>query len=281
MNGFYSIWSTPYLERKKTDKYWMHDFELLTFVLSAEMWKKLNGTVSIIADDKALKYLEESGVLRLFNGDVKVLSVDKDINSQIFWAAGKLFALNMLEDCQAMVDLDLVVWKNMDYSLEENDIYVIHREEITEHVYPDFTRFSVSNVYEYNKDWDKNVNPCNTALLCFNDLNFIKNYCDESIHFMKNCNEMHDNLCPMVFAEQRLISIMAKQYNKKIGSIFPFASDIGNQDIVTHIWGHKNILKFNYDERMKFCHKTIERIKEESIEAFNVISRIDYLAKYI
>lgn len=280
MNGFYSIWSAPYLHSKKVNEYRMHDFELITMVLSNSMWKKLNGNTSLIADDKALKYLDKYDILRLFNGSVDVLNVDKDINSTIFWAAGKLFALKMLDEPKAMVDLDLIVWKNMDYSVEEYDIYVIHREEITQHVYPDYEHFNVDD-YKFNPNWNKNVLPCNTALLCYKDNNFIKEYADESIKFMKSCTEKNDNLCPMVFAEQRLLPIMADLNGKSVGSIFPLASDIADQSVVTHIWGHKNILKFNYEERYKFCQKSLKRLAVEDVEAFNIITKIPSIQKYL
>lgn len=280
MDGFYSVWSKPYLDRKNTNEYRMHDFELLTFILSIIMWQKLNGKASIYADDAALKYLETKDVLRLFNGEVKSFSVDKDINSAIFWAAGKLFAIKNTSDNMAMVDLDLIVWSNLDDVLKDNDLYVIHREEITDHVYPDYENFPVKD-YVYNSDWNKKVEPCNTALLCYKDSDFIKNYAEESIRFMKACLEKNDNLCPMVFAEQRLISIMADKYNKKIGAMFEHGSDIGLQDKVTHIWGHKNILKFNFEERYKFCKRILNRIKEENSEAFDLCIKNKAFQKYI
>lgn len=279
MNGFYSIWSKPYLKSKNTDEYWMHDFELLTLILSLSMWKKLNGKVSMIADKAALKYLENSGVLRLFNGDVAELKVDEDINESIFWAAGKLFALKQLKSPDAMVDLDLVVWENMDNYMKD-DILVIHREEVTDHVYPDFEKFKMTDSYIFDNSWSKEVRPCNTALLCFKDIDFIHDYVDKSIYFMKNCLEDSDNLCPMVFAEQRLISILADKANKNIGTLFPLASDIGLQSKVTHIWGHKNILKFNYDERRKFCNKIINRLRDEFQDSYSVVENIDFLKRY-
>lgn len=281
MDGFYSIWSKPYLEKKKTTEYRMHDFELLTFILSNLIWQKTNGKTSLIADDIALKYLERLNILRLFDGNIISFNVPDNINSNIFWAAGKLYALKSLNKNLAMIDLDLIVWQDMSKLSENYDIFVIHREEITDHVYPDFEKFKVKDEYKYNKNWSKDVNPCNTALLCYKDLDFIKQYCDESILFMKSCLEKSDNLCPMVFAEQRLISIMAQLNGKSIGSIFPFAGDIGNQDIVTHIWGHKNILKYNYEERMKFCKRILNRIKDENQNTYEICANIKMFKPYL
>lgn len=280
MDGFYSIWSKPYLDSKKTSEYRMHDFELLTLCLSLSLWKELNGTVSIYADSKALKYLENTGILGLFNGAVESFQVDKSINSKIFWAAGKLFALKKLTNPKAMIDLDLVVWENFDKYLKESDIFVAHREEITDHVYPDFSKFKMKDSYKFDAEWNKEILPCNTAFFYSSSMNFIEEYTDKSIDFMKNCLEDNDNLCPMVFAEQRLLPIIAEKLGLTVNARFPLASDIGQQTTFTHLWGHKNILKFNYEERFKYCNKILQRLETSYHDAFETVIKLDEVRRY-
>lgn len=77
-------------------------------------------------------------------------------------------------------------------------------------------------------------------------------YVDSSIQFMENCRETEENLCHMVFAEQRLLAMCAARKGKIIASFFPEAADIERQDVFTHLWGYKNILKFNYGKRVEF-----------------------------
>lgn len=281
MNGFYSIWSRPYLNNTKEKEFWMHDYDILTMVLSNEMWKKHNGKTMIIADKEALSYLDSKNLLELFDNGHLELEVDKTIDSHMFWAAGKLFALKMLKEPTVMIDLDLIIWKNIDNMLFDSDILVIHREENSPNIYPDFELFELKDGYNLPKDFDKEVLPCNTALLYVKDIEFLNKYCDQAIEFMNNCVSTGDNLNRMVFAEQRLISIMAKKYNKEIKSVFPLASDIGVQDYFTHVWGHKNILKYNYEERKNFCLKIMKRLYDEFPDTYTKMSKMYEMQEYL
>ena len=98
---------------------------------------------------------------------------------------------------------------------------------------------------------------------------------------MKNCNMDKDNLKPMVFAEQRMLAGLAPVWNQKIQSSFPLASDIGAQDVYTHVWGHKNILKFNYAQRDKYCRKCLTRLKEEFPKDFAWLKKLEEFQEYL
>ncbi len=91
----------------------MQDFEKITLLLSAEEWKKLNGSVQMIADEQAIVFLEDMGLLPVFDAGVTVMEVDERINPTVFWAAGKLEALKQASDPVAMIDLQLIVWQDM------------------------------------------------------------------------------------------------------------------------------------------------------------------------
>lgn len=281
MNGFYSIWSKPYLESKKTTEYWMQDFEILTMVLSLLKWQELNGPVKMIGDQPALKYLESLSLLDLFQDGAEELVVDDDINGKVFWAAGKLYALRQMDKPAAMIDLDLIVWKNLDEWISKSDVLVIHREEITDEIYPDFSFFKMRDGYVFPKEWNRQIQPCNTALLYMEDLLFQKEYANTAIDFMKNCAEEKENLCHMVFAEQRLLPICAEMNHKKITSFYPLATDIGKQDFFTHVWGHKNILRYNFSEREKFCKRIMNRLKTEFPLAYAKMEQMETMQMYL
>lgn len=281
MDGFYSIWSKPYLIKNNTDKYWMHDYDLLTMILSVCQWQKCNGDALLIADQEALDFLDSKKLLPIFKSGYKCLPPINDIDTDMFWAAGKLYALNMLDKPRVMIDLDLIIWKDISELLSNKDIVVIHREELNPDIYPDFELFEVNESFAFDKEYDKTVLPCNTAMLYIDDMDFLHKYCETSIDFMKNTIKYPDNLCRMVFAEQRLISILAKKYNKNITSAFPLASDIGIQDTYTHIWGHKNILRFNYEERVVFCKKIMKRLKNEYNDVYSLVASMYEMKDYI
>ena len=99
-------------------------------------------------------------------------------------------------------------------------------------------------------------------------------YVDSSIQFMENCRETEENLCHMVFAEQRLLAMCAARKGKIIASFFPEAADIERQDVFTHLWGYKNILKFNYGKRVEFNGRLCERIEREFPEEADVIREL-------
>ena len=274
MDGFYSIWTQNYMKGHKDSGYKMRDYELLTLVMSLCQWQKHNGNAMLIADKYAIEYLENIGIASLFKAGVKELVVDKNINSEVYWAAGKLYALRQIDRPMAMIDLDLIVWKNLDTYFNNSDILVIHREEINDATYPDVSKLHMKDGFSFPNTWDMTVLPCNTALLYIEDDDFRRFYADTAIDFMKSTAEEYEHLWHMVFAEQRLLSILAKDKGKEIISIFPLAQDIGMQDMFTHVWGHKSILKYNYSEKILFCNKIMKRLKEEYTEAFDIVKKV-------
>lgn len=278
MDGFYSIWTKPYFLGKENTKYEMSDFEILTFVLSVLEWQKRNGDAYLICDEPARQYISSYGLDNIFKGGVMSLVVDDDINPKVFWAAGKLYALRMLKKPMVMVDMDLIVWKNIDKLIADTDIYGIHREQIRPEVYPDLDYFKFKDGYKLSSDYDREVLPLNTALLYIKDLDFIHTYADEAIEFMRHSEENTENLKHMVFAEQRLLPILAKQHGKEINTMFDIGENISYQEYFTHVWGHKNILKYNDDEKQKFCARILGRIKKDFSEYYELTVAIPEVA---
>ena len=60
-----------------------------------------------------------------------------------------------------------------------------------------------------------------------------------------------------------LMAMCAGREGKIISSFFPEAADIEGQDVFTHLWGYKNILKFNFQKRVEFNDRLCERIERE------------------
>ena len=280
MNGFYSIWSEPSLYYNKNGIYKMEDYELLTFVLSVCVWKKYNGKALLFADIFAIEYIKNCGLGELFDGGIYELNVDPGINSDVFWAAGKLTALKMAPINTAMIDLDLIVWKNLDSFVAKGDITAIHREEIRSEIYPDYSFFNMKSEYVLPVYFDSEVLPVNTAFLYIADYDFKNLFADTAIDFMVNCIEERENLKHMVFAEQRLLPIMARSYDKTINTMFDYAGNVGNQSYFTHVWGHKNVLKYNYDERVKFCKRVMDRLNKEFGDVYAICKNMEELSIY-
>lgn len=281
MNGFYSIWSKPFFSQKKEKKYYMQDFEKVTLLLSAEEWKKFNGPVQMIADEQAIVFLEEMGLLPVFNAGVTLMEVDERINPTVFWAAGKLEALKQADAPVAMIDLDLIVWQDMSAFFQGRDVCVIHEEPLREEIYPGREFFRMKPEYQFDPALNWNVLPCNTALLYFRDKNLKNRYVEEAQRFMINCVEQQENLCHMVFAEQRLLPMCAAREGRFVTPFVSAMEDLDLQQAFTHIWGHKNVLRFNYTERERFCIKCLNRLKEDAPEAYEIAAKWDDMQEYI
>ena len=91
----------------------MQDYELLTMILSALMWRKNNGPISLYGDKRAIAYVEEKGISHIWNGGLYDISVPDSVRANVFWASGKLYALKEVKAPSVMVDLDLIVWKSV------------------------------------------------------------------------------------------------------------------------------------------------------------------------
>ncbi len=280
MDGFYSIWSKPGAAYNVTGGYSLEDYELLTLFLSALEWKKNNGNVYLYCDSVVRDYLLKNG-FNIFFDEIYNLEVPEGINPVVFWAAGKIVALNKLEKNAVMLDLDLIVWKNMDDYYSKGDVLCIHSEDIRPEIYPDYSFFSMNKDYVFPIEFQSGIRPVNTAFLYIKDDEFRKYYSEVSIDFMCNCCEKHENLKHMVFAEQRLISLAAAHKGKNIYSIFDNLTGYPEQDLFTHIWGHKNILKYNYSERTAYCKRVLSRIKNDFYQSFSYLSETDIFKNYI
>ena len=281
MDGFYSIWTGPFKLKHEDTPFFMEDYDLLTLILSAAAYKKNNGRVRMYADKAGAMYIDSIGLKDLFDDGIKIMEPDEDINPKVFWAAGKLKSLSLLDKPSVMIDLDLIIWKNLDDFFTGADIYGIHREQIRNEIYPDTDFFKVKRGYRYPDGLDKAELPLNTAMLYIESLDFTHKYANESLRFMKSCTEQNENLRHMVFAEQRLLPMMVSAEGLKIRTMFPLGEDIGIQDFFTHIWGHKNILKYNRDERMKYCMRVINRLKKDFPDHMVFVSSNDIFREYI
>jgi hypothetical protein len=275
IKGFHTLCTKPYFKNNPHKEYDMQDYEILTMILSALMWRKNNGPITLYGDDRAIDFVCKKGFDQVYDGGIEQINVPDEINPKVFWAAGKLFALRQAQMPQVMVDLDLIIWKNIEDYVRDSDICAIHREGLMPDIYPGKDFFNMKPEYKFNPGWDWNEFPVNTCMLYLRDEQFKKYYVDSAIDFMENCVETEENLCHMVFAEQRLLAMCGRLKGQRISSFFPLAVQIENQDIFTHLWGYKNILKFNFDKRVEFNEKLCSRIERDFPEMKETIAGLN------
>ena len=167
-------------------------------------------------------------------------SINHLVNNEIFWAAGKIYALSMEKGPIAMIDTDFIIWQSLDTCIKESSLAVIHREGIDPFVYPDKDYFNLKDGYNFDNQWNWEVEPCNTAFAYFNDEKFIKEYTKASIEFMENAKVDDNRITNMVFAEQRIISMVADKMNLKIYEMETLDRLLSGKQRIIPIYGDIN-----------------------------------------
>lgn len=177
MQAFVSNWTRPYAVRCPGRPYQMTDFDLLTTVLSALVWRRENGSIRMITDDTGAQYYRSLGLTDLWDGGI--FTYLNDIPSAIdpctFWAAGKLYALAATPAPCVMLDTDFIVW----HSLSEHwhrPLAVIHREALNPAIYPAPSAFVLAPSYHFPTNWNWHEPACNTALTYFGNDTLRKTY---------------------------------------------------------------------------------------------------------
>jgi len=275
INAFHTL-ST--MNKTLNDEFNMRDFDILTMILSALYWRKNNGNIKLVADKQVISYLINKKLEFIWN-EIQEIE-DYDINRNMFWAGGKIFALKEQESPIVMLDTDMIVWNDISPKLKEK-VVAIHDEPIILDIYKGKDYFKMKNNYVFNDSFDWTVYPSNTALLYIEDEEFKDFYCKESIRFMRSSQDDSATLSYMVFAEQRLLSMCAKLKNINIGYMIQYPKDLGSQDDFTHLWGYKKALEYDESERKSFCRRCVKRIlKEFPSESLLFVSE-DFFYKYI
>ena len=277
MDAIHINWTKPFVNKTNVP-YEAEDFEILTTVLSALKWREKNGKITMITDSAGAEYYRKNGLDVIWDGiDTCLDSVD--VNPDVFWAAGKLFALGKQSAPVAMIDTDFIVWDTLDEN-DTADVTVIHFEELAPHIYPPFEYFENTR-FTFDKDFDRTVKACNTALCVINDAELLRYYTDTAIRFMRESYEENDRLRYMVFAEQRLLSICAKKLNKTVTSFSDMPSLFAGKDTrFTHTWGMKQQMRDNDALRHDFCNRCALRILTDYPHMKSILIKIDNLKAY-
>lgn len=279
MIGIHTLWSKPYFYKNDNPDYYLKDYDLLVMLISILKWKEKNGRMLLFADEFSKNLLEEYN-LSCFYDEINDLKVDDCIKPQVFWAAGKLYALKSMNEPCALIDIDLVCWEDISINFNKYDICAMHTEELLDKTYKNKDYFRMESGYIFPENLNWKAQPVNTALLYIRDMSFKNYYLEKSIDFMKNTLENRDSLHYMVFAEQRLLSMTAEIKDKEIKTMLKFPEDIGNQRVFTHLWGFKTMLNESPEVRKRFCLRCIRRLNKDYPYCIEKIKNIPSLKYY-
>lgn len=281
MQAFVSNWTRPYAVRCPDRPYQMTDFDLLTTVLSALVWRRENGSIRMITDDTGAQYYRSLGLTDLWDGGIFTYlnDIPSTIDPCTFWAAGKLYALAATPAPCVMLDTDFIVW----HSLSEHwhrPLAVIHREALNPAIYPAPSAFVLDPSYHFPTNWNWHEPACNTALTYFGNDTLRKTYVGQAMDFMQAARG-RDGLIYMVFAEQRLLAMCAQACGVPIHA-FSTEQDLfqGNQRDFTHIWGFKQAMQEQPVLHELFCQKCAARIRKDFPIYANICQTIPQLQPY-
>ena len=282
LNAFHSNWTTPFFHRNKARQYFIEDYELLTTILSALIWRKHNGSIKMVTDTPGMEYYQKLGIAHIWDMgiDTSLDELEKESFSPLsLWAAGKIIALSRQPVPCVMLDTDFIVWKSIAGYTEGTVLAVAHREEITPLIYPEKSFFNMAKTYTFPPEWDWSQQPCNTALLYIADEEFKNYYTSESIRFMCNLQETKDIIAEMVFAEQRILAMCAAARDISV-TTFLDVNNLETQDLFTHVWGFKMELQNKQKKRRDFCINCVKRIVSDFPHEIAALEKIDILKPY-
>lgn len=270
MNAIHIASFAPALAKgKKSPR--VESFDLYCTALSALMWRKFNGKITLCCDNAFAEYYDKLGFTDLWD-EIKVCVADdlEGINPKMFWAGGKLLALREVDAPVVMVDTDFIVWKKLDFE-GVNCVIAAHRENISDDIYPPLPFFKTRG--HVIPDFSEEVLPLNTAFLYVPDNDFKEFYTSQAISFMKSAVDCDDFLKYMVFAEQRLVAMCADYTGTPVRTLLDKDRLFFPQDDFTHLWGAKQAMRDHPELRADFLKKCRERLIAEFPE-YSYISEI-------
>ncbi len=278
MKAIHSTWTKPRVYG--AGAFFIEDFDILTTILSALKWREKNGEIKMVTDARGYEFYKSRGMSGVWDEVTTELdNIPDSIAPEMFWAAGKLYALGTETAPVAALDTDFIVWDKLAFG-NLGDLTVIHREAITPEVYPDIHRFNMRPGYVFNPELDWSEEPANAAFYVIKNDCLKERYISEALNFMEN-SVPDDSLTYMVFAEQRLMAMTAKMEGVNIGSFStPDRLFADGERYFTHIWGMKQQMRDMPGLRADFCRRCIERIKNDFPDYYTILHGIKELEKY-
>ncbi|MCL2070698.1 MAG: hypothetical protein FWH07_00495 [Oscillospiraceae bacterium] len=274
----YSLSTLPYFAKNPNGRFSMERFELYTAAISSLVRRRAGNTTIMHCDTGGAEYFCKMGLSDLWNEMVITIPTDLDgINPKMFWAAGKLFALRETDCPVLMLDTDFIAWQlpELPGMSEASCIVAAHREPLSPRNYPDISHFKTTPDYSFDTALNFTVQPLNTAFLYMNDNEFKQYYIGCSMEFMKSALPCDDYLTYMVYAEQRLLAVLAEHKGIKVKAILEYNQLSLPQKRYTHTWGAKQFMQNNPTELERFCKKCRNRIRNDFPEWEHIIERIE------
>lgn len=306
MNSFHMYWNPSSEERE------FNDYTILTMVLSALQWKSINHEkLSFYGDGKTVKFLESlhlAGLWDKCDGTTLDQKIDRThYNCSVFYSIGKFIAL-LQESCPcAMIDIDLIIWKNLAHILEGKDVAFTHWEDTKANSfwYCKKEKLPIPLGYQFHSAWNFNRKAANTSFIYFRNSSQRDYYTECAMRYMRDnpyVGKITGNSA-ILFAEQRLFTMCIDEqgdwkktipliditWNAKKGK-FQLSDNLpegwkffqpDNGSIATHIWIAKAQIEKNKYYRTYFCCRLIEKIRSLDKSMEEILTEISSIQPYL
>jgi len=281
ITAFHVLWTKPYTAGG--NHFSMNNAEILTLMVSALMWQKHNGSVKLYTDNDGLEFIRSMKLSALWDDGINTEVLENNdypIDPEIFWAAGKLIALEAQASPCVMLDTDLIITQPIHHLLEQTFITALHPETLNSQVYLNPSLLKKPTNFSFPAYYNWGARPSNTAFLYINDESFKTFYLRESKRFMfQNMEKPAELVSQMVFAEQRLLSICADHQHLSISYLLADPFSLSNSSVI-HLWGFKNLLRQNETVQAIYSKQLIKKFGEE-LSAYPLFTRqIEKLKQY-
>lgn len=306
MNAFHMYWNPS--EGARAFK----DYDILTMVLSAVQWKAANsGRLTFYGDFKTVEMLEQMHLVGLWDrcdGQLLDKKIDREhYNVSVFYPIGKFIVL-LEESCPcAMIDTDLIIWKNIDSFLQKKDVIFTHWEDTKSDTrwYCRKEKLPVPQGYSFHTMWNFSLRAANTSFMYFKDCSLRDYYVECAMKYMYNnpCTVNMSGKSALLFAEQRLFTICvdekgnwqktapliditwdAKRGKFQVSKKRPEGWDFyqpDNNSIVTHTWIAKAQIEKNDKYRSYFSCRLIEKLRILDRHVEDILITIPCIQPYL
>lgn len=269
--GIHSFVTDTTQERNHARKYLEH--VLLTQLLSAWHWKKINGPIHLYTTPADAEFLREMKMLEIYDHvDTEVLAEKSDIPWNHFGPACKMKVAAAQKKLPfATIDNDLIFRKVLEPNDLNSDLTILHREVFLHRNYPQLDFLGKREGYEFPDFLEKKVDPINVGFLVWTNPQLLRDYWAYAYDYMRaNVGESREPEWAMkglprfwksLFVEQRLLAALVERDNYQINCLFPlrYSGDLKiwvnskgeekNFDVTQkslnvdfyHMWGEKSL----------------------------------------
>lgn len=249
--GNHVYWTSPRRPQERP----FSDFEACTLAVSCVAWRAHNGPIRLFTDARGRDHLGDMGLLGFWDAiDTDLLlAVPTDVRADVFWDIGKTWVLGHLPPTDCILDLDLIVWREIDLPIDSSAF--LHWEYPVEPWYPKADKLSRPENYEFDEkiDWEAPV--ANTAFIIAGVDRVKREYIAEALRFARGNHPVGTGIAEMLFAGQRLFAHMTRRlaqpptvlseylYNPaepdaiNTSPLALYGVDLGS--CFTHLWRHK------------------------------------------